>query len=302
MRDIIYVEHQNYVSVKKESFRFVNLVSKQEQFIPVDDVEWLIFENERSYFSKRIVTVCAERNVGILFFDRKHSPSTLLINSYGHSQKVIRLKQQISLQKKTKNRLWRKIIVSKIMNQADCIKEMTGQVEPSDNLKLIGKSVTEGDPHNREAYAARLYFSYLFGKNFRRGKFDDPVNSGLNYGYALVRALIRRELAFHGLEPSMGIKHDSVENPFNLSDDIIEVYRPFVDAIVYEKIFCNDVYDLDLEQKKELLNIFVEKCVIADKVYTLNDAVRVTVESYLSCLEGNSAAPLKLPSLIEGGK
>ena len=169
-------------------------------------------------------------------------------------------------------------------------------------LTLSGKQVTEGDPTNREAYAARLYFMTLFGRNFKRGRYDDAVNAGLNYGYAILRALIRRELAVHGLEPSFGVHHESTENPFNLSDDFIEAFRPFVDQHVYERIFSQDVWSFELAEKKGLLEILLEKCIIDGKVYTLTDAIKVSVASFVKCLEKNSSGPLQLPAMIKVGK
>lgn len=86
------------------------------------------------------------------------------------------------------------------------------------------KTVTDHDVHNNEACAARLYFKQLFGNDFKRGRTADLKNASLNYGYAILRALIRRNLVLKGFEPSIGIHHASTENPFNLSDDIIEPY------------------------------------------------------------------------------
>ncbi len=302
MKDIVYVEHQHYVSVVQSSFRFVNLVSKEERFIPFDDVEWLIFDHERSYFSNRLVSLCMEKNIGVMFCDKKHSPLTCLTPDYGHSQKLARLKLQIALTKKMKNRLWRKIIIAKINNQADCIALMTTNKQTAKTIQLMGKQVTEGDKTNRESQAARVYFPTLFGTGFKRGRYDDAVNASLNYGYALLRAVIRKELIIHGFEPSLGINHESSENPFNLSDDMIESYRPFVDAYVYEMIYTDLVLSLGVEEKKKLLHIFFEKCIIEGKVCTILDAIKVTVISYKHCLEEDSSAPLKLPVFIEVGK
>lgn len=302
MKDIVYVEHQYYVSSKQNSIRFVNLVTKEERFMPFGDVEWLVFDDERSYFSKQLMTACSKNNIGVLFCDQKHSPLTVLNTDFGHSKRLVRLKDQINLDAKTKNRLWRKIVIAKIMNQAECVANETKQFKEKEYLKIIGKKVTEGDKMNQEAHAARLYFSFLFGKGFRRGRFQDAINASLNYGYALLRAEIRRQIAFHGLEPSIGIHHESSENPFNLSDDFIEAYRPFVDALVYEHIYRENVMVLNLAEKKKLLGIFFEKCVIDGKVYTVTDAIGITVSSYVQCLEQYSAAPLKLPQMIEVGR
>lgn len=302
MKDFIYVEHQHFVTVARNSFRFVNVIDKQERFIPIDDVEYLIFDHERSYFSKKVITVCMRHNIGILFCDHKHSPLTTLVTDYGYSLRFKRLQDQLALNQKTKNRLWRKVVIMKINNQAACLLQMTNQTKQAKNIQLISKQVEDGDPKNREAQAARQYFSALFGSNFKRGRFDDAVNASLNYSYALLRAMIRRELAMHGLEPSIGIHHKSSENPFNLSDDILEPFRPFADAYVYEKIFNENVLSLEIEEKKQLLKLFFEKCIINGKVYSVADAIKVAADSFVSCLDKNSSGPLKLPSFIEVGK
>lgn len=302
MKDIIYIEHKHFISTKNESFRFVNTVTKNEFFIPFDEVDYLIFDNEHSYFSKSVVSVCLQRNIGIIFCDAKHVPLTTITSEFGYYQRLKNLELQWNLSSKTKNRLWRKIVISKINNQATCINEWTKQKETVTNIILTGKQVTEGDSTNREAYASRLYFTALFGKDFRRGRFEDSINAGLNYGYAIIRAAIRKEIIYHGLEPSLGIHHCSSENPFNLSDDLIEPFRPFVDSFVYEKIYATGISDFQLAVKKELLKILFEKCVIDGKVYSLSDAIKIATESLLQSIKEDKVTPLLLPSFIEGGK
>lgn len=302
MRDCIYVEHQHFVSVKGGSFKFVNVVSKEVTYIPIEEVECLVFENEFSYFSKRLVTKCMEQDIALLFCDKKHSPVTMLTNDFGHSNRLKRLNLQLSLGNKIKKRLWRKMVIGKINNQATNLQLTTENNEMAKMLTLASKQVDEGDTTNREAYVARRYFTTLFGANFKRGRYDDAINASLNYGYALIRAMIRREIAIHGLEASVGIHHRSNENAFNLSDDLIEVFRPFVDSYVYEKVFNEGILTLELEQKKLLLNILLENCIIDEKVCTITDAVKVAVTSFVTCLERSSSGPLKLPSFIKVGK
>lgn len=171
-------------------------------------------------------------------------------------------------------------------------------------LRSAVKNVTEGDKHNTEAYAAREYFQSLFGKDFKRGSYDDLVNASLNYGYAIIRALIRRNIVVHGLEPSYGVNHHSTENPFNLSDDLIECYRPLIDYSIVIHLRERDVEDVELtpEDKHAIVGIMLEKCVIGDKIFRIGDAVEETIKSYLACLQADSASSLKLPTFIQGGK
>lgn len=302
MSSVIYVEHRHFVTVKNDSLKFRNLITKEERYIPFDDVEVLIFANQHCSLSHTVIQQCLTRNVTLLFCDERQTPVAQITSDYGHSQRLKRLRSQINATTRVKDRLWRKIVMAKIVNQGNCLRYIADAEEVGMELRELSKSVTEGDPHNREAYAAKRYFYTLFGDGFKRGRYDDPINSGLNYGYALIRALIRKELAVHGFEVSLGIHHESSENPYNLSDDLIEAYRPLVDMLVYENIFKVNCADFDTEEKKALLNIFFEKCVLDGSVMTITDAVHKTVESLISCLEKNSSAKLLLPYFIEEGQ
>lgn len=192
-----------------------------------------------------------------------------------------------------------KIVIAKIQNQAICIEQNCNDEETPYLLRDVSQKVTEGDGKNYGSYAARKYFPILFGKNFKRGRYSDIVNAGLNYGYAILRSVIRNELIMHSLEPSFGIHHVSVNNPYNLSDDLIEPFRPFVDSLVFENIYDKGTNELD---KKMLVGVLMERCVIDGKVYRLGDAIRKTVESYLRCLNTNAISDILLPQMIEGGR
>jgi CRISPR-associated protein Cas1 len=80
--------------------------------------------------------------------------------------------------------------------------------------------------------AARLYWS-AYALGFRREPdAEDRLNSMLNYAYALIRAAISRDLAALGFIPALGIHHRGRQNSFNLSDDLIEPWRPLADVFV----------------------------------------------------------------------
>ena len=208
-----------------------------------------------TYLSNKLIQKCVEHGISLIFCDEKHSPLLLLDNLYNQKKRFELLNDQLTVGNKVKNRLWSKIVLSKINNQAQCLEE-TGHSKINVSLiKSIKNNITEGDKHNVEAYAAREYFPMMFGKNFKRGRYDDIVNASLNYGYSILRALIRKEIVIHGLEPSFGIHHASVENPFNLSDDLIEPYRAFVDELVYESILPKNHEQLDSEDREDIVKI-----------------------------------------------
>lgn len=109
-----------------------------------------------------------------------------------------------------------------------------------------------------EALAAKEYFSYYHKGLNRRG--DNPINSRLNYGYAVVRSTIARSLVLAGFHPTFGIHHDSQLNAFNLADDLIEPYRAIVDIVSHENIGSN--VQLSKNERKTIAHVIHNACII----------------------------------------
>ena len=53
----------------------------------------------------------------------------------------------------------------------------------------------------------------------------------LNYGYAVLRAIVARALCASGLHPSLGVHHHNRYDTFCLADDLMEPFRPLVDRV-----------------------------------------------------------------------
>lgn len=302
MKNIVFVESKNFVSTTPEGIKTYNVVDKTTKYFAYEDVDLLIFDNFNSYLSQRLVSRALEHNIVLLFTDQKHSPAALYENIYGQVRRLQVLQNQLAISSKTKGRIWYKIVVQKIKNQSLCLKELGYPEEQVGLVKSAINNVTEGDKHNVEAYAASVYFDDLFGTDFKRGRYPDPINTSLNYGYGVLRMLIRREIVVHGMEPSWGVNHASTENPFNLSDDLIECFRPLIDLWLIRNILNEPHEELTVDDRKKIVSFLLEKCLIDKKVYRVRDAIKICVDSYLRCLEHNSASDLKLPTFIEGGR
>ena len=61
-----------------------------------------------------------------------------------------------------------------------------------------------------------------------------------------------RSICAAGLQPALGLHHHARGNPFCLADDLIEPFRPVVDAAVRELI-AQGVWELNVPAKKRLL-------------------------------------------------
>ena len=301
MKNIVYVENECFVGVTKEGLKFSNIKTKEKKCLTFDDIGTLVFDNRKCYLSERVIEYCILNHIGILFCDRSHSPLEMIETTYNQEHRYERLKKQLTLTSKVKKRIWRKIVIQKIENQARCLELNEANADDVALVRSVSNTVVDGDEHNGEAVAAKNYFKVLFGQSFKRGRTKDIQNASLNYGYAIIRAEIRRLLVMKGFEPSFGIHHESTANPYNLADDVIETYRPFVDNYIAKNILLSEDNEFDAEERRLLVRILLEKCVINGQVMHLSDAIHLTVDTLTTCIENNSSGNLKLPSFIEGG-
>lgn len=224
--------------------------------IPIEDIGVVILENPAIVLTQQVVIACQQNNVALVFCDERHLPySVLLPISDGNTLHTKILQQQIGLSVPTQKRLWSQIVRHKISNQAETLKNLGLTHAPVERLAAKVKS---GDPDNLEAQAAQKYWPLLFGKGFRRNTDMDGVNSLLNYGYAIIRALIARAIVGSGLHPALGLFHSNQYNGLCLADDLMEPFRPWVDWTVHQLAENQAEPKVDLSAKLALLNILSE--------------------------------------------
>ena len=110
----------------------------------------------------------------------------------------------------------------------------------------------------------------------------------LNYGYAILRAIVARALVASGLLPTLGIHHHNRYNAYCLADDIMEPYRPYVDKIVVDILSEDPEAEVITAVKIKLLNIPVTEVLIGGKRSPLMVAVSHTTSSLVKCFRGES--------------
>ena len=167
-------------------------------------------------------------------------------------------------------------------------------------MKVWADEVRSGDVDNHEARAAAYYWKNIFPDipNFVRGREGEPPNNLLNYGYAILRAVIARSLVSSGLLPTLGIHHHNRYNAYCLADDIIEPYRPYVDELVVKIMNQNYNYkELSKEIKAQLLSIPVLDVTIDGKRSPLMIAASQTTASLARCFKGE-ARVVSYPTLL----
>ena len=245
-------EENRYLSLKR-GFIVIQKGTEELGSVPLDDIAVLLLSAQGVTITKNVLNALSEKGCITIFCGQNYIPLSMVIPIASHTYFTKIIKTQINASEPLKKRIWQKIVIQKIKNQALSLRYCNKENDAT-LIEKISKMVKSGDPDNREAYAARMYWKFLFGDSFTRDKNGDGINSLLNYGYAIMRACMARAICAHGLIPSLGIHHDNNLNQFCLADDLFEIYRPIVDTLVYKLIEQNQTV-LTPEIKKALVNL-----------------------------------------------
>lgn len=265
-----------------ESFK-----KESERTIPIEDIGVVVLDNRRITVTSGVLEALLENNATVITCDQRSMPVGLLLPLCGNTTQNERFRDQLEASVPLKKQLWQQTVKLKIQNQAYVLAQVTGKEEKA--MNVWADNVRSGDPDNIEARAAAYYWRYLFPdiRTFVRGREGEPPNNLLNYGYAILRAVIARALVGSGLLPTLGIHHRNRYNAYCLADDIMEPYRPYVDQLVIEIIRKVDNYALlTKEIKMELLGIPMLDVVIAGKRSPLMIAAQQTTASLYKCFSG----------------
>lgn len=266
-------------SFKKES----------ERTRPIEDIGIVVLENQQITITSGVLDALLENNCAVITCDRKSLPTGLMLPLYGNTTQNERFREQIEASLPLKKQLWQQTIKAKIDNQASVLQDYTG--ETVKNMRVWANEVRSGDPDNLEARAAAYYWRNLFPQieGFTRDRDGIPPNNLLNYGYAILRAVVARALVTSGLLPTLGIHHHNRYNAYCLADDIMEPYRPYIDAWVIK--IMNEEADISCitkEIKLKLLQIPTLEVQINGKRSPLMIAVSQTTASLYKCFSGES--------------
>lgn len=255
--------------------------------IPIEDIGIVILDNKQITISQNLISQLLNNNAAIITCDDSKMPVGLLLPLEGNSIQSERFRDQIESSLPLKKQLWQQTVQAKIMHQEVVLKSVLQ--EEQNNMIIWANSVRSGDPDNYEARAAAYYWSNLFPKipNFTRNRNGVPPNNLLNYGYALLRAIIARALVGSGMLPTLGIHHRNRYNAYCLADDIMEPYRPFVDKKILEIISKSKDYTLITHEiKVELLKLATEDVIINGQKSPLQVAATITTASLYKCFSG----------------
>ena len=252
IKRIVDVSSPAYLHLKHKQL----LIDKQGETVgqvPIEDLGVLILEHPAIVLTQALIVSCQQNNVAVVFCDERHLPySVLLPISDGNNLHTKTIQQQIKLSIPTKKRIWQQVVIHKINGQAQVLKYFDKNAK---SLEHLVSQVKSGDSENREAQAAQKYWRLLFGDTFRRDINVTGINSLLNYGYAIIRAMVARAIVASGLHPALGVQHHNQYNGLCLADDLMEPFRPWVDWLVYRLHQQNEIKDVNQTNKQCMLEL-----------------------------------------------
>lgn len=285
----IMITNPAKISIKNEQ---LIIETDEKHSVPIEDITSVILENRQVNISVYALSLLSENGVCVFVCDEKHLPSGILLPFNNHCREYAVLKAQTELSKPSQKQIWKQVVEKKILNQAKVLEE--NKKQEAERLINISKHIRSGDPENLEGTAAAIYFKALFGTGFSRSQ-ENSINAALNYGYAIMRGCVARNIAAAGLQPSFGIHHCSEVNQFNLADDLMEPFRPIVDLFVSENI--NEEESFGKSERVKLYNLLNCDVVLDGKNYTVAYAVEKMVQSFAACCK-KTKAELSLPEII----
>jgi len=268
--------------------------------VPLDDICAVIAHARGLTYSNGALVAFAECGIPLVLCSQKHLPVGLLLGLDTHHRQAQRFEQQAAVSLPTKKRLWASLVRAKVAQQA-AVLEVIG--ERGAAVGALVSDVRSGDPENIEAQAARRYWPLMFGRQFRRDRFAEGINSLLNYGYTVARAGMARGVVAAGLHPSFGLHHSHDENPMRLVDDLMEPFRPLVDLTVWQLVQQGDI-EVTSATKRVIVHSFyhdLNTAVGATPVFVVMQRLATSLaQVYAGERDRLDLPPAGIPSGVQG--
>lgn len=280
---VIYISQAEHLHLYLDNLK----VEKENTdiLIPVADIQILVIDNYKAYLTVPLMNKLTEKNVCTILCGVDHLPKTYILPMNGNYATSGNIAKQIEWTDEIKKILHREIVKHKIINQYIILRKNHKSEDVVSKLKEYSETVLNGDVTNREGLASKMYFREMYGEDFVRMD-EDVVNAGLNYGYSIFRSLITSIIVGKGYLPNLAFFHRGKQNSFNLSDDIIEVFRPIVDDYVYNNLLDEILFKT--AHKKELIDLTNKKINIDNRKQTIGNAINLYLDSIFRFIDDQS--------------
>jgi CRISPR-associated protein Cas1 len=292
-RILDFSEEAVFLHVRYEQL-VIEQEGKEKTTIPLEEIAALCVSHAQVSYTNAVLSGLATKGGALVVCNEKHLPVGMMLPLVGHSTQVERFAEQASASAPTCKRLWQQLVQAKLMAQGKVLQELKGQDQ---GLIAMATRVKSGDSENLEAQASRRYWAALFGDSFRRDREAEDQNRHLNYGYAILRAIVARSICASGLHPSIGVHHHNRYDSFCLADDLMEPFRPLVDKAVAKWIESHDPKaPFERETKAAILSALTGRFDLEGESRTLFDVTSRLASSLAQVFSGEGQS-LLIPEL-----
>lgn len=255
--------------------------------IHISEIHTLMIDSTAVSLTTALLNELIQRKVNVIFCDEAHNPVSTLLPTRGSHDSSMKIKLQMEWPMLIKQQVWTEIVAEKIRKQREFLLD-AHQHQEADLLAQYLQQMQFGDETNREGHAAKVYFNALFGMEFTRSE-ESVTNAALNYGYSLLLSVFNREVVANGYLTQVGLFHENRFNPFNLSCDLMEPFRPLVDRLVYSYGFMS----FEHQEKMEMVSLLNEEVHIAGRTQRLTNAVKIYCKSVFDALNEQDISKLQ---------
>lgn len=201
-----------------------------------------------------------ENNIDVVFLEQSGKPFARVWHSKLGSITTIRRNQLKLIEIPLGTELVKSYIIQKIENQCEtlnklklnrndekvlliesAINEMNNHIEELKLYQNLPIGIMRGSIEGHEGHCAKVYFKLLGELIPEKYKFDgrsrnpakDYFNCMLNYAYGILYSRVESACIIAGLDPYIGIMHTDNYNKKALVFDLIEMYRGYMDYVVF---------------------------------------------------------------------
>lgn len=254
----------------------IKMPDRADVFLPVSEIGCLILTNPAVTVTGALLASLALAGCMVVVSDGHCLPVAMQLPLDANYIQNERFRRQIAAPLPLKKQLWRAIVKAKIIQQAKNLKRFCGE---DSGLSLLAERVKSGDIENMESRAAVIYWRNLFKKPFLRDRNAADNNALLNYGYTVLRAMTARYCCAAGLHPAIGLHHHNRYDPYCLADDLMEPFRPAMDAAVRELNPGNlPIPELTGDLRRELLSVLFSRIQTERGQWQIGDLLQETAE------------------------
>ena len=257
--------------------------------IHLSEISVLMLESTAISLTAYLLCELSKNKIDVVFCDEKRSPYAMLSSLYGSHDTSLKYRKQSAWPQEIKDFVWAELVRAKIIAQVSVLP--ADRIEAKSALLAFASQIEPGDTTNREGHAAKVYFNSLFGMSFTRSG-NDSINAALDYGYSLLLSAFAREITSNGYCTQLGIFHDNMFNHLNLASDLMEPFRPFIDADVKDLM----PEKLEHDEKVAIIQTLNEKVSIDGREQYMLNAIRVYTKSVFDAIEERDISLLKFPA------